>query len=170
MTTPPPSNLKFIALIEVEVCFSFSFICTYDIKILGILKILKTDSSPSVVSAGIHLHIHFVIPRVIPKYARNTHWEIQIHCFRPDASMRLSWFLYASPLKCISTYQDSLLFMNHLYFLFRGRVICAVGKKCNPWPYRSSEGVLKGAYEWRGSYPSELVTRKALQNKLYQCW
>ena len=37
-TTPPPSNVKFIALIEAEVFFSFSFICTYNIKILGYPK------------------------------------------------------------------------------------------------------------------------------------
>ena len=30
------------------------------------------------------------------------------------------------------------IFMSHLYFLFRVRVMCAVGKKCNPWAYRSS--------------------------------
>ena len=34
-----------------------------------------------------------------PKYTRNTRREIRINCVRTDASMRLSWQVYASALK-----------------------------------------------------------------------
>ena len=34
-----------------------------------------------------------------PKYTRNTRREIRVNCVRTDASMRLSWQVYASALK-----------------------------------------------------------------------
>ena len=60
------------------------------------------------------------------KYMHNMHLEILVNCIRLDASMCLSWWAYASSLKCVSAHQDSVCMS---YLFVNSGVMCAVIKK-----------------------------------------
>ena len=105
---------------------SFSILNSWFVQELRIVNRVKNRHSQHTVNLLLNGTVQSRPELSKPKYMHNMHLEILVNCIRLDASMRLSWWAYASSLKCVSAHQDSVCVS---YLFVNSGVMCAVIKK-----------------------------------------